>query len=193
MKAVCVFCASSTGRRPAYARAAGALASAAVARDLTVVYGGASVGLMGAVADEALAAGGRVVGVIPQALVDREIAHPGLTEQHVVGTMHERKARMYDLSDGVVALPGGFGTLDELFEALTWTQLGLHAKPVGLLDVEGWWQPLLAYLDRAVDDGLLHPRNRELVLVDDDPGALLDRMAAWRPVAVEKWVDRGDR
>ena len=148
---------------------------------------------MGTVADAALAAGGRVVGVMPQALVDREIAHDGLTEQHVVGTMHERKARMYDLSDGFVALPGGFGTLDELFESLTWTQLGLHAKPVGLLDVEGWWQPLLAYLDRAVADGLLHPANRDLVLVDDDAERLLDRMAAWRPVPVEKWLDRDDR
>ncbi|HEX2643195.1 MAG TPA: TIGR00730 family Rossman fold protein, partial [Thermoanaerobaculia bacterium] len=150
-------------------------------------------GLMGEVADAALAAGGEVIGVIPYALEAREVGHRGLTEMHVVDSMHERKARMADLSDGFLALPGGIGTLEELFEVWTWGQLGLHAKPCALLDVAGYYSPLLAFLDRTVDEGFLRPAHRAVLLVDADPEALLDRMAGFTPPAVEKWIGRGER
>jgi uncharacterized protein (TIGR00730 family) len=150
---------------------------AAAARGLGVVYGGGKVGLMGALAEGALAAGGEVVGVIPQALVDRELAHRGLTELHVVGSLHERKALMAELSDGFVALPGGFGTLDELMEQLTWSQLGLHAKPVGLLDVEEYWRPLIALARHATSEGFVREADLATVAVADEPDALLDRLA----------------
>ena len=152
MKRVLVFCGSSPGRLPAYAASASELARVLADRDLELVYGGASVGLMGVLADAVLAAGGTVIGVIPTRLVEHEIAHPGLTKLHVVETMHERKALMAELSDAVIALPGGSGTLDELFELFTWKQLGLHRKPIGLLDVEGYWQPLLGFLAHAVNE-----------------------------------------
>jgi uncharacterized protein (TIGR00730 family) len=150
---------------------------AAAARGLGVVYGGGKVGLMGALAEGALAAGGEVVGVIPQALVDRELAHRGLTELHVVGSLHERKALMAELSDGFVALPGGFGTLDELMEQLTWSQLGLHAKPVGLLDVEEYWRPLIALARHATSEGFVREADLATIAVADEPDALLDRLA----------------
>jgi uncharacterized protein (TIGR00730 family) len=150
-------------------------------RGLELVYGGGSVGLMGRLADAALAAGGRVVGVIPGVLRDRELAHRGLTELLVVGSMHQRKARMAELSDAFVALPGGMGTLEELAEILTWAQLGLHQRPVGLLDVAGYYGPLIAFFDQARDAGFLRPEHRDLLTVGGDPGALLDRLAAWRP------------
>jgi hypothetical protein len=159
-------------------------------RGMGLVYGGGSVGLMGIAADAALAAGGEVDGVIPDVLVRREVGHRGLTRQHVVGSMHERKAKMADLADAFVALPGGMGTLEELAEILTWGQLGLHAKPCGLLDVNGYYAPLIAFFDRAVADGFLRPEHRAMVLVETDPGALLDRFAAFRPPALEKWIDR---
>jgi hypothetical protein len=185
---VCVFTGSSPGARPAYAEAARALGAELAGRGLRLVYGGASVGLMGAVADAALAAGGEVVGVIPQHLVDREVAHTGLTDLRVTGSMHERKALMAELSSAFVALPGGFGTLEELFEVLTWSQLGLHAKPCGLLDVAGYWAPLRAFADHSVAEGFVRPAHRELLLAGTDPAALLDDLAAWRPAAVPKWT-----
>ena len=160
------------------------------ARGLEVVYGGASVGLMGALADSALAAGGTVIGVIPTRLVEGEIAHAGLTKLHIVETMHERKALMAELSDAVIALPGGTGTLDELFELFTWKQLGLHRKPIGLLDVDGYWQPLLAFLEHAVNERFLHAEHLETLLVDGSAPVLLDRLASHTHRAVDKWLDR---
>ncbi|MCU4186065.1 TIGR00730 family Rossman fold protein [Acidiferrimicrobium sp. IK] len=190
---VCVFSGSSPGARPEYLAAAGALGGEVARRGMTLVYGGASVGLMGAVADAALAAGGRVIGVIPQVLVDREVAHGGLSELRVVASMHERKALMADLSDGFVALPGGLGTLEELAEVLTWSQLGLQHKPCGLLDVAGFWAPLLAFLDHAVEERFVRVEHRRLVLTAPEPASLLDAMAGWVPETVGKWVDRDRR
>ena len=157
-------------------------------RGITLVYGGGRVGLMGALADAALEAGGRVVGVIPEALRRREVAHQSLTELHVVHTMHERKQRMADLSDGFVAMPGGFGTFEEFCEVLTWSQLGLHAKPCGLLNVKGYYAGLLELFDHAVAEQLLHPRNRAMVIAEPEPKALLEAMAQYRAPAVEKWL-----
>ena len=177
MQRVCVFCGASSGRRAAYLETARAFGAACAARGLGVVYGGGKVGLMGAVADAALAGGGEVIGVIPQELVDRELAHRGLTELHVVGSLHERKALMADLSDAFVALPGGFGTLDELMEQLTWSQLGLHAKPVGLLDVEDYWRPLIALARHATEEGFVREADLGAIAVGLEPEALLDRLA----------------
>jgi uncharacterized protein (TIGR00730 family) len=173
---VCVFCGASSGRLPAYAEAARACGAELAARGLGLVYGGGRVGLMGAVADGALAGGGRVTGVIPQELVDRELAHDGLTKLHIVGSLHERKALMAELSDAFVALPGGFGTLDELLEQLTWSQLGLHAKPIGLLDVEGYWGPLIALARHATEEHFVRESDLAAIAVADAPGALLDRL-----------------
>ena len=190
MQRVVVFCGSSPGARPEYVAAATTLGRLLAERGVGVVYGGASVGLMGAVADGALAAGGEVIGVIPQRLVDREIAHRNLTELRLVGTMHERKALMAELSDAVVALPGGTGTLDELFELFTWGQLGLHRMPIGLLDVAGYWQPMLVFLHHAVTERFLRAEHLDTLLVDPDPAGLLARLAAAHPAAVDKWLDR---
>src|SRR5512142_2927654 len=189
MRRVCVFCGSSPGASPVYLEAARAAGRALAGRGIGLVYGGGSVGLMGAIADAALAAGGEVTGVIPRALQLRELAHAGLTTLHVVGSMHERKARMAELSDGFVALPGGMGTLEELAEILTWAQLGLHAKPCGLLDVAGYYRTLIAFLDEAVGEGFLRPEHRRLVLVGEDPDELLDRFAAWQPPGFRRWID----
>jgi uncharacterized protein (TIGR00730 family) len=172
-KRICVFCGSSPGRGGTYRDAAARLGRLLAERRIGVVYGGASVGTMGVVADAALGAGGEVVGVIPQTLVDREVAHAGLTALHVVADMHERKALMAELSDGFIALPGGAGTLEELFEVWTWAQLGLHTKPIGLLDVAGFYAPLAVMLDHMVDEGFLAAANRDLVVRDPDPVALL--------------------
>jgi uncharacterized protein (TIGR00730 family) len=191
VKRLCVFSGSSPGAHPDYAEATAALGRALAGAGIGVVYGGASVGLMGTVADAALAAGGEVVGVIPAALRDREIAHPGLSELHVVGSMHERKALMADLSDGFVALPGGTGTLDELFEVYTWTQLGLHAKPLGLLDVRGYYASLVAFLDHAVAERFVTAEHREMLVVAERPEALLDAFRRWRAPVRAKWIDRG--
>jgi len=185
---ICVFCGSSVGNRPAYREAAGALAQALVRRGLGLVYGGARVGLMGVLADTMLQHCGEVIGVIPQALLDREIAHAGLADLRVVGSMHERKALMVDLADGFIALPGGYGTLEEFSEVLTWAQLGLHRKPCGLLDVDGYFDPLLALFDGAVAAGFLRPENRALVLKANDPEMLLDLLASYKPVSVPKWI-----
>jgi uncharacterized protein (TIGR00730 family) len=182
---VCVFCGASSGRRAAYGEAARAFGAAAATRGLGVVYGGGRVGLMGAVADGALAAGGEVIGVIPQELVDRELAHDGLSELHVVASLHERKALMAELADAFVALPGGFGTLDELMEQLTWSQLGLHAKPVGLLDVGEYWRPLIALARHATEEGFVREADLGAIAVAPDADALLDALdglaAADRP------------
>ena len=187
MKRVCVFCGSSPGADPRFLETAVHLAGTLAARGLGLVYGGASVGLMGAMADAALARGGHVTGVIPTTLVNREIAHRGLSDLRVVATMHERKALMADLADAFVALPGGLGTLDESFEVLTWAQLGLHAKPFGLLDVAGYWQPLVAFLDHAVESGFIRAPHRALVQVEASADALLDRFASVRADVADKW------
>jgi len=177
VRRVCVFCGASSGRVPAYADAARQFGAALAARGLGLVYGGGRVGLMGAVADAALAAGGEVIGVIPQELVDRELAHGGVTELRVVGSLHERKALMAELADAFVALPGGFGTLDELMEQLTWSQLGLHAKPVGLLDVEEYWRPLIALARHATEEGFVRESDLAAIAVATDADGLLDRLA----------------
>ena len=176
MRRVCVFCGASSGRLPDYAEAARAFGTAAAARGLGIVYGGGRVGLMGAVADAALAGGGEVIGVIPQELVDRELAHGGLTELRIVGSLHERKALMAELSDAFVALPGGFGTLDELLEQLTWSQLGLHDKPIGLFDVEEYWRPLIALARHATDEGFVRESDLGAIAVGTDAEGLLDRL-----------------
>ncbi|OFX24306.1 MAG: Rossman fold protein, TIGR00730 family [Anaeromyxobacter sp. RBG_16_69_14] len=191
MRRVCVFCGSSMGARQSYVDAARALGDLVARRGLGLVYGGASIGLMGAVADAALAAGGEVIGVIPAALEAKEIAHEKLTRLEVVDSMHERKARMAELSDAFVALPGGMGTLEELSEVLTWAQLGLHGKPCGLLDVAGYWRSLVAFFEHAVQERFLRPQHRDLLLVAEDPPALLDALAAYEPAAQERWIDRG--
>ncbi len=190
MRRVCVYLGSSPGADPAYADAVRELAEALVERGLGVVYGGGRVGLMGVLADAAMAAGGEVHGVIPTGVLEREVAHRGLTELHVVGTMHERKARMAELADAFVAAPGGVGTLEETVEMLTWSQLGLHAKPVGLLDTAGYWEPLQAWLDHAVRQRFMREEHRRMLLSAAEPGALLDALAAWTPPAVTKWLDR---
>jgi hypothetical protein len=189
IKRVCVFCGSSPGTDPVHIDIARAVGQLLARRKLGLVFGGGHVGLMGAVADAALGAGGEVVGVIPRALELRELAHGGLTRLEVVGTMHERKARMAELSDAFLALPGGMGTLDELAEIVTWAQLGLHAKPVGLLDVSGFFAPLVAFFDRAERDGFLRPEHRRLVAVEADPERMLARFEAWSPPQLTRWVD----
>lgn len=192
MKSVCVYCGSNPGRQPAYAEAARGLGKALVERGLGLVYGGASVGVMGVLADTVLALGGRVTGVIPEALVRREVAHPGLSELQVTGSMHERKTLMADLSDGFVALPGGIGTLEELFEAWTWAQLGLHGKPCGLLNVEGYFDGLLAFLDHAVAERFVKEPHRGMLIVGDEPDDLLRRFEAYEAPAVRKWIAKGE-
>jgi uncharacterized protein (TIGR00730 family) len=193
MERVLVFCGSSPGRRAEYAAGATELGQLLAERGLGVVYGGASVGLMSAVADGALRAGGEVIGVIPKRLTELEIAHSGLSELHVVETMHQRKALMAELSDAVMALPGGTGTLDELFELFTWSQLGLHRKPMGLLDIAGYWQPLVAFLEHAVTERFLRAEHLETLLVERDAAILLDRLDSFQPQAVDKWLDGAAR
>jgi uncharacterized protein (TIGR00730 family) len=190
VRRLCVFSGSSPGAHPEYADAARELGGELAARGIGLVYGGASVGLMGVVADAALEAGADVVGVIPQALVDREIAHPGLDDLRVVGSMHERKALMADLADGFIALPGGMGTLEELFEVYTWTQLGLHSKPLGLLDVRGYYGRLAAFLDHAVAERFLTPEHRGMLVVEERPEAMIEAFTRWRPPSRTKWIDR---
>lgn len=191
MKRVCVFCGSSPGIRPEYMEMARTLGTTLAKRRLGLVYGGASVGLMGAVADAALEANAEVIGIIPRALDKREIAHRRLTELHIVDSMHTRKAMMTQRADAFIALPGGLGTMEELFEVMTWRLLGLHKKPIGLLDVGGYYAPLLEFLEKTIDQGFL--RREHLALeVASDPNALLDRLAASPPIEVEKWIGRED-
>jgi uncharacterized protein (TIGR00730 family) len=188
VRRICVFSGSSTGTNAAHRRTTIALAQVLAARRLELVYGGGCVGLMGVLADAMLAAGGRVIGVIPRTLMQREVGHRGLTELKVVESMHERKAEMVALSDGFIALPGGFGTLDEMFEALTWAQLGVHSHPCGVLNSDGFFDALFAYLDRAVAEGFVRAEHRTMWLADDDPGRLLDRFADYRAPVIEKWL-----
>ena len=189
MKRICVFAGSSPGGRPEYTDAARDLGQALIARHLGLVYGGGDVGLMGVIADTVLELGGDVVGVIPRPLVDREVAHHRLTELRVVASMHDRKAQMEELSDGFVVLPGGFGTLEEFLEILTWAQLGIHSKPCGLLNVAGYYDTLLKFLDQTVDAEFVKPENRNLVLVDGSASDLLDQFEKYDPPKVRKWVD----
>jgi len=184
----CVYCGSSTGTRPEYAAAARELGEVMARRGIGLVYGGGNVGLMGVLADAMVAASAEVIGVIPEALVARELAHQGVSELRVVGTMHERKALMADLADGFIALPGGLGTLEELFEALTWAQLGLHAKPCGLLDVAGFFDDLDRFLDRVVADGFVRPDSRARLIVETDPARLVERLARAR--GADEPIDR---
>ena len=188
MRRVCVFCGSSSGNRALYARAARAAGAAVVERGLGLVFGGSAIGLMGVLADEVLERGGEVVGVIPRSLERKEIAHRGVTRLHVVATMHARKAKMSALADAFLALPGGLGTLEELSEVLTWGYLGIHRKPTGLLDVAGYWRPFIRFLDHAVEEGFLRPEHRRLVIVDRDPGRLLDRLARHRMPEAPRWT-----
>jgi uncharacterized protein (TIGR00730 family) len=190
MRRVCVFTGSSSGARPEYRQAAADLGRLLAELGIGVVYGGARVGLMGVVADAALAAGGEVVGVIPDALVAKEVAHTGLTDLRVVASMHERKALMSDLADAFVALPGGWGTLEEFFEVLTWAQLGLHRKPCGLLNTLGYFDGLLAFLSHTIAEGFVRSQNAALIAVSATPGELLDRLGSPPPPVVEKWLDR---
>ena len=190
---VCVYCGSSSGGSPLYADAARSLGSECGRRGIGMVYGGGSVGLMGIAADAALAAGGEVIGVITEQLLQAEVAHLGLSELQVVGTMHERKARMADLADGFVVLPGGFGTVDEFAEMLTWNQLGIVAKPVVLLDVDGYWQSMLQWMDRAVGAGFLRPQHRLLAQHADNPATALEIALSAAPAAQPKWLDADPR
>ena len=192
MKSVCVYCGSSTGVRPEFAEGARALAGLLVERGLQLVYGGGGVGLMGVVADAVLERGGQVVGVIPRALATRELAHRGLSQMHVVGSMHERKALMAELSDAFVALPGGIGTLDELFEIWTWAQLGLHRKPCGLLNVEHFFDGLVNFLDHTTAQGFLQPVHRQMLIEATCPAELLDRLADYQPPVTRQWIHSED-
>ncbi|MCU4182250.1 TIGR00730 family Rossman fold protein [Bosea sp. BH3] len=190
MRSICVFCGSNPGNDAVYAAGARAMGAEIAKRGLTLVYGGGAVGLMGIVANAALDAGGEVHGVIPKALREKEIGHIGLTRLEVVDTMHTRKARMAELSDGFIAMPGGIGTFEELFEIWTWGQLGIHAKPLALLNVAGFYDPLAVFLDRTTEEGFLKPNHRAMVMTDTEPATLLDRMQAYVPAATYKWIEK---
>jgi uncharacterized protein (TIGR00730 family) len=189
MKRICVFCGSNHGVRPAYAQAAEALARHLVKLGIGIVYGGGNIGLMGVLADTALAAGGEVTGVIPQALFAKEVGHAGVADMRIVGSMHERKALMAELSDGFIALPGGWGTFDEFCEILTWAQLGLHRKPCGILNVEGYYDPLLKMFDHCVAEGFLKPEYRPLVIAASDPEELIAKMRGYQPPSLNQWIE----
>ena len=193
MRTICVYCGSNAGNKPAYTERAIALGNRLAKEGLALVYGGGNVGLMGIVADAVLEAGGEVIGVIPEQLVEWEVAHKDLTRLEIVANMHERKARMFDLADGFVALPGGFGTLDEMFEMLTWRQLGIGDKPCAFLDVEGFYTPLIAMLDRMVEERFLHAEQRRDLWHGDDIDAMLGWMRAYQPAEASKWMDEKRR
>lgn len=190
MKKICVYCGSSSGKSPEYIESARLLAKELVKRNIGLVYGGASVGIMGEIADTVLAGGGEVIGVIPKSLADKEISHNGLSELKVVDSMHERKAIMAELSDGFIALPGGLGTLEELFEVLTWSQLGFHKKPCALLNVKQYYNGLTTFLDHAVSEEFVKPIHKEMLLVESDPIQLLNAMLNYNPPSVDKWIGR---
>ncbi|CAD5107036.1 LOG family protein [Zestomonas carbonaria] len=193
LRSICVFCGASPGATPIYREAAEALGRTLAARGITLVYGGGAVGLMGMVADAALAAGGQVIGIIPQSLKEAEIGHKGLTRLEVVDGMHARKARMAELSDAFIALPGGLGTLEELFEVWTWGQLGYHGKPLGLLEVNGFYDKLIDFLDHLVAERFVRDQHRGMLQVSPSPEALLDLLENWKPTVAPKWVDREPR
>lgn len=190
MKSVCVFCGSNPGNEPVYAAGARAMGTEIARRGLVLVYGGGAVGLMGVVADAALAAGGEVHGIIPRALRDKEVGHHHLTRLEIVDTMHTRKARMAELSDGFIAMPGGIGTFEELFEIWTWGQLGIHSKPLGMLNIAGFYDPLAAFLDGTVEAGFLKQAHRAMAMTDTEPATLLDRMEQYVPAQTYKWVEK---
>jgi uncharacterized protein (TIGR00730 family) len=192
MRRLCVFCGSSVGNQSAYAEAAQAMGALLAARGIGLVYGGGHVGLMGVIADAVMASGGEVIGVIPQTLADREIAHSGITELRVVDSMHSRKAMMAELSDAFIAMPGGVGTFEEFFEVVTWTQLGLHRKPCGLLNVNAFYTPLAAFIDQAVSEGFIRPVHRAGIVVDSDPERLLDTLSTIQLPDVPKWIRRDE-
>ena len=192
MRRLCVFCGSSTGNQRAYSDAAEALGALLAERGIGLVYGGGNVGLMGVIADAVMAKGGQVIGVIPQSLADREIANTGITELRIVDSMHTRKAMMADLSDAFIAMPGGVGTFEEFFEVVTWTQLGLHRKPCGLLNVNGFYAPLAAFIDQATNEGFIRPEHRAAIVLDSDPVRLLDTLATIELPKVPKWIDRSE-
>ncbi len=191
IRALCVYCGSSPGSLPGYAEAARAVGGILAEREITLVYGGGSVGLMGAMADGALEAGGKVIGVMPHYLIGKEVAHRGLTELHAVNSMHERKMKMSELSDGFIALPGGIGTLEEIFEVYTWTQLGIQQKPCGFLNVAGFYSGLMSFLEHAVESRFIKREHLESLLVETDFPVLLERMERYQPVMVDKWMDLG--
>jgi uncharacterized protein (TIGR00730 family) len=190
LTSVCVFCGASTGTNPVYREAAIALGRTLAERKLTLIYGGGAVGLMGVVADAALAAGGEVIGIIPESLQNAEIGHKGLTRLEVVDGMHARKARMAELSDAFIALPGGLGTLEEMFEVWTWGQLGYHAKPLGLMEVNGFYSKLTGFLDHVTGEGFVREQHRGMLQVSESPSELLDALDAWKPLATPKWADQ---
>ncbi|MEW4452230.1 TIGR00730 family Rossman fold protein [Bremerella sp. JC817] len=192
MKNLCVFCGSASGSRPVFVEVAQQLGRLLAEQNIHLVYGGGKVGIMGAIADAALAAGGEVTGVIPGALVDRELAHHDVTNLIVVDSMHQRKAKMADLADGFLALPGGYGTLEELFEVITWAQLGFHTKPCGLLNVDGFFDPLLTMLDEATDEGFMSEENRQLLLTSHDPAEVLRLLTEAHPHQKTRWIDRSE-
>ncbi|MEM1174913.1 MAG: TIGR00730 family Rossman fold protein [Pseudomonadota bacterium] len=189
MRRVCVYCGSNRGVRPVYAEAADALATVLVNHDIELVYGGASAGIMGVIADAVLERGGRAHGILPRTLMKKELAHQGLTELHIVNGMHERKSMMAALSDGFIALPGGFGTLEELIEIITWGQLKFHDEPCGLLNVDGYFDSLLAFLDHAEQEGFLKPESRSMLIAESDPVRLIQRFERYTAPVVEKWID----
>ena len=190
MKRICVYCGSNPGKSVEFLESARTLAGELVQRDIGLVYGGASVGIMGEIADTVLARGGEVIGVIPQALVDKEVSHTGLTELRIVNSMHERKEIMADLAQGFIALPGRLGTIEEIFEVLTWAQLGFHQKPCALLNVKGYYNQLTQFLDHAVAQGFVTETHRKMLLVEEDPQSLLEVMASYNAPAVDKWIGR---
>jgi len=190
MKTICVYCGSSSGKSPEYRKAARALAKEMVARNISLVYGGADVGLMGEIANTVLAHGGEVTGIIPQSLIDKEVGRQGLTKLHIVDSMHARKALMAELSDGFIALPGGLGTLEELFEVLTWSQLGFHNKPCGLLNIKQYYDGLSQFLDHAVSQQFVKPIHRDMLIKANNPSKLLDQMESYAPPQVTKWISR---
>ena len=191
---ICVFCGSSVGARPTYAAAAKKLGELMAKRGIGLVFGGGCIGLMGTIADAVLNNGGEAIGVIPDGLIEREIGHRGVTRLHVVETMHQRKALMADLSDAFIAMPGGYGTLEEFAEIVTWSQLGIQIKPCALLNIEGYWDGLLNFVNHAVNEDFVRPENRELIVVGATPEEVLDRIQSWRPPAhVERWLDRSRR
>lgn len=190
MNRICVYCGSSPGKHAAYREAAAELAQVLAQQGIGLVYGGGSVGIMGSIADAMVDAGAEVIGVIPRALDEKEVSHGGVSELVVVDSMHERKALMAELSDGFIALPGGLGTIEELFEVLTWTQLGFHHKPCGLLNVQGYFDQLVAFLDHTVEQAFVKPVHRDILLVEEKADPLLRRMAAFQPPADEKWIGR---
>ncbi|HEX7288119.1 MAG TPA: TIGR00730 family Rossman fold protein [Candidatus Angelobacter sp.] len=194
LKRICVFCGSSLGARPAYGKAAEELGELLAEGGIGLVYGGGCIGLMGVIADTVMRKGGEVIGVIPESLLQREVGHRGVTKLHVVETMHERKALMADLADAFIALPGGYGTLEEFCEVVTWSQLGIQQKPCGLLNVEKYWDGLLAVLDHAVDEQFVTQENSQLVLVASTPRGMLHRLTEWTPPPhIEKWIDKKKR